>query len=73
MPLGIGTDTVFEEIKINFPRKTKNKIFKLDRESVKTNKEAEKILKEFEKNSGSILIGTEMAFFYLKEKKLIYL
>ncbi|MCX6751810.1 MAG: hypothetical protein NT161_03565 [Candidatus Nomurabacteria bacterium] len=65
MPLGIGTDTVFEEIKSKFP---KIKIFKLDRESVKTNKEAEKILKEFEKNSGSILVGTEMAFFYLKEK-----
>lgn len=65
MPLGIGTDTVFEEIKNKFP---KIKIFKLDRESVKTNKEAEKIIKEFEKNSGSILVGTEMAFFYLKEK-----
>ena len=35
----IGTDTVFEEIKSKFP---KIKIFKLDRESVKTNKEAEK-------------------------------
>jgi len=65
MPLGIGTDTVFEEIRNKFP---KTKIFKLDRESVKTNKEAEKIIKEFEKSSGSILIGTEMVFFYLKEK-----
>ncbi|MEK7104686.1 MAG: hypothetical protein AAB868_01455, partial [Patescibacteria group bacterium] len=74
MPLGIGTDTVFEEIKSKFSLghsptgEPKTKIFKLDRESVKTNKEAEKILKEFEKNSGSILVGTEMAFFYLKEK-----
>lgn len=65
MPLGIGTDTIFEEIKSKFP---KIKIFKLDRESVKTNKEAEKIIKEFEKSAGSILVGTEMVFFYLKEK-----
>ncbi|KKP64574.1 MAG: Primosomal protein N, partial [Candidatus Nomurabacteria bacterium GW2011_GWF2_35_12] len=65
MPLGIGTDTVLAEIKNKFP---KIKIFKLNRESVKTDKEAEKITKEFEKNSGSILVGTEMAFFYLKAK-----
>lgn len=73
MPLGIGTETIFEEIKNKFP---KNKIFKLDKESVKTSKEAENIIKEFEKpaspsqggNQGSILVGTEMAFFYLKEK-----
>ncbi len=65
MPLGIGTDTVFEEVKKEFP---KVKIFKLDKEAVKTAKEAEKIVKEFENNSGSILVGTEMAFFYLKEK-----
>src|SRR3989344_2444492 len=65
MPLGIGTDTVLAEIKNKFP---KIKIFKLNRESVKTDKEAEKITKEFEKNSGSILVGTEMPFFYLKAK-----
>ena len=65
MPLGIGTDTILEEIKNEFP---KSKIFKLDRESVKTNKEAGKIIKEFEKSTGSILVGTEMVFFFLKEK-----
>jgi len=73
MPLGIGTDTVYEEIKKKF---LQTKIFKLDKENVKTAKEAEKIIKEFEKPAslslggtpGSILIGTEMAFYYLKEK-----
>ncbi|MFZ3015784.1 MAG: hypothetical protein WA101_02135 [Minisyncoccia bacterium] len=65
VPLGIGTDTVFNEAKKHF----KNiKIFKLDKESAKTAKEAEKIAEEFEKTQGSILIGTEMALFYLKEK-----
>ncbi len=67
MPLGIGTDTVYEEIKRLFSEH-KNKIFKLDKEIAKTAKGAEKIVKEFEDTEGSILVGTEMAFFYLKEK-----
>ncbi|MFA6256858.1 MAG: hypothetical protein WCT29_00950 [Candidatus Paceibacterota bacterium] len=65
MPLGIGTDTVFEEIKNVFP---KVKIFQLDKESAKSAKGAEKIAQEFENEEGSVLIGTEMAFFYLKNK-----
>ncbi|HNW71852.1 MAG TPA: hypothetical protein PKZ36_01835 [Candidatus Paceibacterota bacterium] len=65
MPLGIGTQTVFEEIKTFFPE---NKIFKLDKESAKTKKQAEKIVDDFEESSGAILIGTEMALFYLKNK-----
>jgi primosomal protein N' (replication factor Y) len=65
MPLGIGTDTVFEEVKKQF---NKVKIFKLDKENIKTNKEAEKLIHEFYDSPGSILIGTEMALFYLKEK-----
>jgi primosomal protein N' (replication factor Y) len=65
MPLGIGVDTVYEEIEKLFP---KTKIFKLDKENAKTAKGAEKIIKEFEENEGSILIGTEMALFYIKEK-----
>jgi len=74
MPLGIGTDTVFQEIKKLFPlghRPTgepKTKIFKLDKESAKTASGAKKIIQEFEESQGSILIGTEMAFFYLKQK-----
>ena len=65
MPLGIGTDTVYEEIKKNFP---KTKIFQLDKESAKTASGAKKIAREFEKEAGAILIGTEMAFFYLDKK-----
>lgn len=73
MPLGIGIDTIYEEIKNKFP---KIKIFKLDKESIKTATAAEKIIKEFEEpaspslggSHGTILIGTEMTFFYLKEK-----
>jgi primosomal protein N' (replication factor Y) len=65
VPLGIGTDTVLNEVKKKF---SDVKIFKLDKGSIKTAKEAEKVIKEFEKSAGSILIGTEMALFYLKGK-----
>ncbi len=65
LPLGIGTDTVHEEVKKLFP---KIKIFQLDKESAKTGTGAEKIIKEFDEGAGSVLIGTEMAFFYLKNK-----
>lgn len=65
IPLGIGTDTVYEEVKKLFP---KVKIFKLDKESARSSSGAKKVVKEFEGNSGAILIGTEMAFFYLKNK-----
>ena len=65
-PLGIGTDTVYEYLKERLESKTK--IFKLDKESAKSAKGAEEIITEFESSKGAILIGTEMAFFYLENK-----
>ncbi|PIR68101.1 hypothetical protein COU49_02910 [Candidatus Nomurabacteria bacterium CG10_big_fil_rev_8_21_14_0_10_35_16] len=65
MPLGIGTDTVYEYTKKILP---KIKIFKLDKESAKTKKGAENIIKEFENSKGAILIGTEMALLYMSNK-----
>ena len=65
VPLGIGTDTVYEEISRIFKN---TKILQLDKEIAKTAKGAEKIAQNFEEYSGAILIGTEMALFYLKEK-----
>jgi primosomal protein N' (replication factor Y) len=65
VPLGIGTDTVYEEVKKIFP---KTEIFKLDREAIKTAKKAEETAKNFYKKENSILVGTEMAVHYLKEK-----
>ncbi len=64
-PLGIGTETVEQELSTIFPDV---KIFRLDRESVKTKKEALKIITEFEETSGAILVGTEMAIHYIKNK-----
>ncbi len=65
MPLGIGTDIVYEEIKKALP---KTKVFKLDKESAKSASGAKKIIGEFQSEKGAVLIGTEMAFFYLKDK-----
>lgn len=68
-PFGIGTQTVVEYIEKvmrddkEFP---KTKIFLLDKESAKTKKGAGKIAQEFEEHPGSILVGTEMALFYIK-------
>ncbi|MBI2630843.1 hypothetical protein HYW73_01325, partial [Candidatus Nomurabacteria bacterium] len=79
VPLGVGTDTVYEETRKLFQ---KTKIYKLDKESVKTAAKAKAIVKEFSAKGaapagfggqgfasggeGKILIGTEMTFFYLK-------
>ncbi|MDQ3075678.1 MAG: hypothetical protein M3Q34_00930 [bacterium] len=65
VPLGVGTDTVYQELKNKLP---KTKIFQLDKKAASGEAEAEKIISEFENTPGSVLVGTEMAFFYLKEK-----
>lgn len=66
--LGIGSDTVFEELKEIFGDNKETKIFKLDKESARTTTSARKIAKDFESQKGAILVGTEMAFFYLQNK-----
>jgi primosomal protein N' len=43
------------------------KIFRLDKDSAKTEKKAQEIMKRFYATPGSILLGTEMALFYLTE------
>jgi len=62
-PLGIGTDRVYDEVKSLFPDAH---IFQIDKENTSTNKEAREVMTRFEKNPGSILIGTEMAFSQIK-------
>ncbi len=64
-PLGIGTDKVYEEISKNFPNA---KIIQMDKETTGTDKEAREAIRLFNKDDGSILIGTEMVFSYLKKK-----
>jgi primosomal protein N' len=63
-PVGFGTEKVEEEIKNKI--KSAN-IFRMDGESIKTHKQGKEVMESFEKNKGSILIGTEMALFYLNK------
>jgi primosomal protein N' (replication factor Y) len=61
--LGIGVEGVEEEIKKRFPDVT---IFRMDKESVKSEKKAVEMVRKFEETPGSILLGTELALFYMK-------
>lgn len=63
-PLGIGTDRVEEELKDLFPEIN---VYRLDKETAKTAKGAKDIIKKWTESENGILVGTEMAFFYLKE------
>jgi primosomal protein N' (replication factor Y) len=65
LPLGIGIDTVYEELKKSFPN---NNIIQIDKENVRNSKEAEKLLRNFYKDENSILLGTEMALNYIENK-----
>lgn len=56
--LGIGIDTVVAALEKELP---KVKVFKIDRESTKTEKQIEKSLEGWQKNESSILVGTEFA------------
>ncbi len=63
--VGIGIDLVVEKIKDKFPDIT---IFKIDSDTVLTEKSAREIIDKFKDKPGSILIGTEMMLQYLHEK-----
>src|SRR3989344_1139356 len=57
-PLGVGTGKVAEEIAKRFPE---IKIIRLDSDTSKTAREVMRRVADFEKNPGSILVGTELA------------
>lgn len=60
--LGIGIDKIAEEIEKQFPHL---KLFKIDKDSVKTDKQAKEVIKQFESTPGAVLIGTETALTFL--------
>lgn len=64
-PLGIGTDGVYQEVKKLLPEA---KIFQIDKEATPNTEEVGKIVSEFKKIPGSILIGTEIIFSHIYEK-----
>ncbi|MDQ5883144.1 MAG: PriA 3primeBD protein [Patescibacteria group bacterium] len=65
VPLGIGTQKVYEEV-LRIAKK--EKVFLLDKIEAKNEKTARKIVKDFEETPGSVLVGTEMALFYLTKE-----
>lgn len=64
-PLGIGTERVATEISNLFPN---SKVILMDKENIKTHKQAVKLRELFYSTPGSIMVGTEMAINYLNQK-----
>jgi len=64
VPMGIGTELVTKEVEKEFPDAP---IYRIDKDSVKTPKQALILMSEFYKEGG-ILVGTEMALFHLTER-----
>lgn len=64
--LGIGSDTIYEETKKRFPNRP---IYRLDRDTASTDKQARDIAKKFHESSDGILVGTEFSLNYLKPIK----
>ncbi|OHA93571.1 MAG: hypothetical protein A3H52_00735 [Candidatus Zambryskibacteria bacterium RIFCSPLOWO2_02_FULL_39_26] len=64
-PMGIGTENVAKEVAAILP---KVKIFIMDKENVKTHKQAVKVRDLFYATPGSLMVGTEMALSYLNQK-----
>lgn len=63
--IGIGIDTVFTEIKKEFPNLN---ILKIDKDSTKNIKELKNVYKKFLEDKNTLLLGTEMVIPYLKDK-----
>lgn len=60
--LGIGTDTVADEVQKLF---TKKEIFQIDGDSTTTGKKVREIVEQFYTSPDAILVGTELALPYL--------
>jgi len=63
-PMGIGIDRIEEEVRNLYPSAS---VYVLDKEHTPTPAKAIKITKAFAEEKGGIMIGTELAFFYLKK------
>ncbi|MEK7621689.1 MAG: hypothetical protein AAB415_00760 [Patescibacteria group bacterium] len=65
LELGIGIDRVARELEEHFPRL---RLFKLDSDSVRGGSVPGATIKRFLSTPGSVLLGTELALYYLKER-----
>ena len=62
--LGIATETIQKYVEQNFPE---IKTFVFNSDTVKTQRQAKKLIEDFYNTPGAILIGTEMALLYARE------
>ncbi len=62
--LGTGTEFVEAEIRRQFPDMP---VFRIDREATPTRAEARKVAALFKASPGGVLVGTEMALYYLHD------
>jgi len=62
--LGTGIQKVAEEVSRLFP---KFKLFRMDSDAIKTPKQGKEIAEKFMSTPGSILIGTEILFSYIRQ------
>lgn len=62
--LGVGTEKIEEELKELFGPE---KIMRMDGDSVKSHKQGKQLMGKFLSEKGMVLVGTEMALFYLTE------
>jgi len=60
--LGMGTQKITEEAEEMFPEA---KVFRMDGDTVKTQKQGSEMVKKFYETPGAILVGTEIIFSYL--------
>jgi len=63
--IGFGTEKIEEMLMSKFPNE---RILRIDSDVVKNQKQGKKISDEFYSESGKILVGTEMAMYYMNEK-----
>lgn len=63
--LGIGIDLVAKELAERLPL---IKLFKLDSDRIRSGRQAAALVKKFLATPGGVLVGTEMAMYYLREK-----
>ncbi len=62
--LGIGTQKIEEEIEKEFPG---IKLFRMDSDTVKTQKQGDELAEKFNDAQGSVLVGTEILFSYISQ------
>ncbi len=65
--LGVGVEQSAQEVRELFPDAT---VYELHADAVKTDKKAENIAQTFAESRGAILVGTELAFSYVKSAAL---